>query len=74
MNIHDMYNNNTFLYKGFLTKILNASSKYIDEMIIFITLSNITPYYPPFEISHYINIIKENDIRLMTKIKLSDDW
>ena len=72
MNINDSYKKNTMIYKDTCSEILQTSYKYTDELIIFITLASLSYYYPPFEISRYLNILKENNIKLPVLL-ISDD-
>jgi hypothetical protein len=68
-----LYDKNIFYYKKKLSEILDCSDVYLNELIIFITLSEFLSksYYPPFEIKTYIT--KLQNMYLLTNLIISSD-
>ena len=68
-----LYDTNVSSYKKTFSKFLHCSDVYLNELIIFITLSEFLSksYYPPFEIKTYIT--KLQNMYLLSNLTISSD-
>jgi len=72
--LNTLYKNNITLYKTQFKNLLQISDAYLNELIMFITLSEFLSksYYPPFEIKTFITKLHQNNYPF-AKIVLSDN-